>query len=321
MTRCHRSPRHPQGAVGAGPAVEALLRAGREPTRGVPDELVGAVEQDPGGCARVRELRLLVALREHPARVRRGVATRRNDLSAATGWRRRPAGVEHEATCGGSGRSPPTRSGGVGTGRRILLLPAGAAARGRRSSSQYAEGMIAELVAGGRCSLRSPISRRVDGRLSRWGHPACAKPEALVSRVTRGRYASAAAVAGRARRHHGRRPGRPWPLSPPGWSRRWSADDDRAVAGALEATGTADLIDRTIRRAVRWPTPAGLGRDGARTGHRPAAAGRAHDLLDINHQVELLELLRISTRESGKTIVIVLHDLNLACRYATTSSR
>ena len=37
--------------------------------------------------------------------------------------------------------------------------------------------------------------------------------------------------------------------------------------------------------------------------------------LDINHQVELLRLLRTSTREAGKTIVVVLHDLNLACRY------
>ena len=38
--------------------------------------------------------------------------------------------------------------------------------------------------------------------------------------------------------------------------------------------------------------------------------------LDINHQVELLDLLTDLNRESGKTVVIVLHDLNLACRYA-----
>ena len=38
--------------------------------------------------------------------------------------------------------------------------------------------------------------------------------------------------------------------------------------------------------------------------------------LDIAHQVELLDLLTDLNRERGKTIVVVLHDLNLACRYA-----
>ena len=37
--------------------------------------------------------------------------------------------------------------------------------------------------------------------------------------------------------------------------------------------------------------------------------------LDINHQVELLRLLRDLNRRTGRTIVVVLHDLNLACRY------
>jgi iron complex transport system ATP-binding protein len=38
--------------------------------------------------------------------------------------------------------------------------------------------------------------------------------------------------------------------------------------------------------------------------------------LDINNQIELLDLFVELNRESQKTIVIVLHDLNLACRYA-----
>lgn len=38
--------------------------------------------------------------------------------------------------------------------------------------------------------------------------------------------------------------------------------------------------------------------------------------LDLAHQVELLDLLQLLHQTKGKTIVMVLHDLNLACRYA-----
>jgi iron complex transport system ATP-binding protein len=38
--------------------------------------------------------------------------------------------------------------------------------------------------------------------------------------------------------------------------------------------------------------------------------------LDIGHQLEVLELVRHLNRERGMTIVLVLHDLNQAARYA-----
>jgi iron complex transport system ATP-binding protein len=38
--------------------------------------------------------------------------------------------------------------------------------------------------------------------------------------------------------------------------------------------------------------------------------------LDVAHQVEVLDLLAALNRERGTTIVMVLHDLNLAARYA-----
>jgi iron complex transport system ATP-binding protein len=38
--------------------------------------------------------------------------------------------------------------------------------------------------------------------------------------------------------------------------------------------------------------------------------------LDVSHQVELLDLLTDLNRRAGTTIVLVLHELNLACRYA-----
>ena len=38
--------------------------------------------------------------------------------------------------------------------------------------------------------------------------------------------------------------------------------------------------------------------------------------LDLAHQVEVLDLLADLNQREGRTIVLVLHDLNLACRYA-----
>ena len=101
-----------------------------------------------------------------------------------------------------------------------------------------------------------------------------------------------------------------------GWFRRWSPEDDQAVAAALEATGTAELADRNIaelsggQRQRVWVAMA-LAQD-----TDVLLLDEPTTFLDINHQVELLDLLTDLNRESGKTIVIVLHDLNLACRYA-----
>jgi iron complex transport system ATP-binding protein len=38
--------------------------------------------------------------------------------------------------------------------------------------------------------------------------------------------------------------------------------------------------------------------------------------LDISHQIDVLDLLTDLNRDRGTTIVMVLHDLNLAARYA-----
>lgn len=39
--------------------------------------------------------------------------------------------------------------------------------------------------------------------------------------------------------------------------------------------------------------------------------------LDIAHQIELLELMQDLNQQHGRTLVVVLHDLNQACRYAS----
>ena len=38
--------------------------------------------------------------------------------------------------------------------------------------------------------------------------------------------------------------------------------------------------------------------------------------LDLSHQVDLLDLLYELNKKDQRTIIMVLHDLNLACRYA-----
>lgn len=101
-----------------------------------------------------------------------------------------------------------------------------------------------------------------------------------------------------------------------GWFRRWGAEDDRAVAAALEATATADLAERPLtslsggQRQRVWMAMA-LAQD-----TDLVLLDEPTTYLDINHQVELLDLLTDLNRDHGKTVVMVLHDLNLACRYA-----
>jgi iron complex transport system ATP-binding protein len=100
-----------------------------------------------------------------------------------------------------------------------------------------------------------------------------------------------------------------------GWFRRWSAADADAVAAALAATGTADLVDRGVdelsggqRQRVWVATVLAQDTD-------LLLLDEPTTFLDISHQVDLLDLLTDLNRAGGKTIVIVLHDLNLACRY------
>ena len=84
----------------------------------------------------------------------------------------------------------------------------------------------------------------------------------------------------------------------------------------LEATGTADLADRAVSELS--------GGQRQRVWIAMALAQRAEivlldeptSFLDVSHQLELLDLLTESNRLHGTTVVMVLHELNLAARYA-----
>lgn len=101
-----------------------------------------------------------------------------------------------------------------------------------------------------------------------------------------------------------------------GMMSRWGVRDDEAVAAALEATHTTDLAHRAInelsggQRQRVWIAMALAQETQLLLLDEPTT------FLDIAHQVEVLDLLLDLNATRGTTIVMVLHDLNLAARYA-----
>jgi len=100
------------------------------------------------------------------------------------------------------------------------------------------------------------------------------------------------------------------------WHRQFSVDDEAAVMTALDATGTTDLADRSVdelsggQRQRVWIALA------LAQGTPLMLLDEPTTFLDLAHQVEVLDLLARLNETEGRTIVLVLHDLNLACRYA-----
>ncbi len=97
---------------------------------------------------------------------------------------------------------------------------------------------------------------------------------------------------------------------------RWTHADDVAVAAALDATGTTELADRPVdelsggQRQKVWIAMALAQQTDLLLLDEPTT------FLDVAHQVEVLDLLTDLNRSRGATVVMVLHDLNLAARYA-----
>ncbi|MEE1733097.1 ABC transporter ATP-binding protein [Streptomyces microflavus] len=97
---------------------------------------------------------------------------------------------------------------------------------------------------------------------------------------------------------------------------RWNEKDDAAVASALEATATEPLADRAVdelsggQRQRVWIAMALAQQTDLLLLDEPTT------FLDASHQIEVLDLLTDLNRSRGTTIVMVLHDLNLAARYA-----
>lgn len=98
--------------------------------------------------------------------------------------------------------------------------------------------------------------------------------------------------------------------------RQWSRDDQAQVEWALQVTATVALRARALdelsggQRQRAWIAMALAQDTGVLLLDEPTT------YLDLAHQVEVLDLLDELNEEQGRTIVLVLHDLNQACRYA-----
>jgi iron complex transport system ATP-binding protein len=99
------------------------------------------------------------------------------------------------------------------------------------------------------------------------------------------------------------------------WLRQWSSDDASVVERALAMTGVSDLADRPVdslsggqRQRVWISMTLAQGTD-------LLLLDEPTTYLDLAHAVDVLDLVD-DLHESGCTVVMVLHDLNLATRYS-----
>ncbi len=100
--------------------------------------------------------------------------------------------------------------------------------------------------------------------------------------------------------------------------RQWSEEDELAVLEALNLTGTAEFAHHTVdslsggQRQRCWIAMALAQQTPVILLDEPTT------FLDLRYQVEILELLHALTRDHGRTVVVVLHDLNFAVNYGDT---
>jgi len=100
------------------------------------------------------------------------------------------------------------------------------------------------------------------------------------------------------------------------WLQQWSREDEALVAKALDVTGMADLAARPVdslsggQRQRAWIAMT------LAQNTQNILLDEPTTYLDMAHQVEILDLLFELNEQERRTIVMVLHDINLACRYA-----
>ncbi|WP_425278964.1 ABC transporter ATP-binding protein [Corynebacterium bovis] len=100
------------------------------------------------------------------------------------------------------------------------------------------------------------------------------------------------------------------------WIRQWSSTDEEEVLRALELTNVADLAERRVeslsggQRQRVWISMVLAQHTDILFLDEPTT------FLDLSHSIEILDLVADLRSALNRTVVMVLHDLNLAVRYS-----
>nr|WP_304503614.1 ABC transporter ATP-binding protein [Corynebacterium lemuris] len=100
------------------------------------------------------------------------------------------------------------------------------------------------------------------------------------------------------------------------WLQRWSTTDEQAVEEAVRAAGLEELVDRAVgtlsggQRQRVWIAMV------LAQGTATVLLDEPTTYLDLAHSLKVLELVADLQATAGRTIVMVLHDLNLAARFS-----
>lgn len=100
------------------------------------------------------------------------------------------------------------------------------------------------------------------------------------------------------------------------WLSSWTEEDQTACTRALEAVDMSGLAERAVnelsggQRQRVWIALILAQQTSTILLDEPTT------WLDLPHQIEVLSLLRRLNRETGATVINVLHDLNLAARFS-----
>jgi iron complex transport system ATP-binding protein len=92
------------------------------------------------------------------------------------------------------------------------------------------------------------------------------------------------------------------------------AADGEAVAAALETTGLTELAGRLVTELSGGERQRALIAQTLAQQTPTLLLDEPLNNLDLNHQLEVMQLLR-SLHQQGRTIAVVLHDLNMAAQY------
>lgn len=100
------------------------------------------------------------------------------------------------------------------------------------------------------------------------------------------------------------------------WFNQWSKEDENIIEYAFEKTGLSDIRNKKLSELS--------GGQKQRVWIAMTLAQQTDIILldeptnhlDIKYKIEVLDLLKHLNQHENRTIVIVLHDINLACRYA-----